>query len=67
MFKRLTNSKIFRFPFFIWIFLSGLLVVVGIGLISLGYPAPATELEKLEEPLYQESIASHPIAPDSLE
>ena len=67
MFKRLTNSKIFRFPFFIWIFLSGLLVVVGIGLISLGYPAPATELEKLEEPLYQESIESHPIAPDSLE
>ena len=67
MFKRLTNSKIFRFPFFIWVSLSGLLVVVGIGLISLGYPAPATELENLEEPLYQESIESHPIAPDSLE
>ena len=67
MFKRLRSSKIFRFPFFIWISLSGLLVVVGIGLISLGYPAPATELENLEEPLYQESIESHPIAPDSLE
>jgi len=42
-------------------------VVVGIGLISLGYPTPATELENLEGSLYQESIESHPIAPDSLQ
>ena len=67
MFKRLRAAKIFRFPFFIWVSLSGLLVVVGIGLISLGYPAPAIELEKLEGFLYQESTEFHPIAPDSLQ
>ncbi len=67
MFERLSASKIFRFPFVFWMVLVGGLVAVGIGLISLGYPVPATELKGLEGTLYQESREVHSISPDSLE
>jgi len=67
MFKRLLNLKMFRFPFVFWIVLLGGLVAVGIGLVSLGYPLPATELKGLEEALYKESVEPYVIAPGSLE
>lgn len=67
MFKWLSASKMFRFPFVFWMVLVGGLVVVGIGLASLGYPVPATELKGLEGALYQESKEIYSIAPDSLE
>ncbi|TET86677.1 PDZ domain-containing protein [Candidatus Aerophobetes bacterium] len=67
MFERLSASKMFRFPFVFWMVLVGGLVAVGIGLVSLGYPVPATELKGLEGTLYQESKEVHSISPDSLE
>ncbi|MQY58403.1 MAG: PDZ domain-containing protein [Clostridia bacterium] len=67
MFERLSASKMFRFPFVFWMVLVGGLVAVGIGLVSLGYPVPATELKGVEGTLYQESKELHSIAPDSLE
>jgi len=67
MFERLSASKMFRFPFVFWMVLVGGLVAVGIGLVSLGYPVPATELKGLEGTLYQESKEVHSITPDSLE
>jgi len=67
MFERLSASKMFRFPFVFWMVLVGGLVAVGIGLVSLGYPVPATELKGLEGILYQESKEVYSISPDSLE
>lgn len=67
MFKSILSSRVFRFPFFFWIFLLGGLTAVVIGLLSLGYPLPATELKGLEGTLYEESKELHLIAPDSLE
>jgi|GEM_PF-110589 len=67
MLERLSASKMFRFPFVFWMVLVGGLIAVGIGLASLGYPVPATELKGLEGTLYQESKEVHSITPDSLE
>ena len=67
MFERLSASKMFRFPFVFWMVLMGGLIAVVIGLVSLGYPVPATELQGLEGTLYQESKEAYSIAPDSLE
>ena len=67
MFERLSASKMFRFPFVFWMVLVGGLVAVGIGLVSLGYPVPATELKGLEGTLYQESKEVYSTAPGSLE
>ena len=67
MLEGLSASKMFRFPFVFWMFLVGGLVAVGIGLVSLGSPVPATELEGLEGTLYEESEEIYSIAPDSLE
>jgi len=47
--------------------LLGGLIAVGIGLVSMGYPVPATELKELEGVFYKESEEPHSIAPDSLE
>ncbi len=67
MLERLSASKMFRFPLVFWMVLVGGLIVVGIGLASLGYPVPATELKGFEGTLYQESKEVHSIAPDSVE
>lgn len=67
MFKRLLSVKMFRFPFVFWMVLLGGLVAVGIGLVSLGYPVPATELKGLKQALYKESVEPYVITPDSLE
>ncbi len=67
MLERLSASKMFRVPFVFCMVLVGGLIAVGIGLVSLGYPVPATELKGLEGTLYQESKEVHSIAPDSLE
>ncbi len=67
MFERLSASKMFRFPFVFWMVLVGGLIAVGIALVSLGYPVPATELKGLEGTLYQESEEVYAITPDSLE
>lgn len=67
MFKRLSASRMFRFPFVFWMVLVGGLIAVGIGLVSMGYPVPATELKELEGVFYKESEQPHSIAPDSLE
>ncbi len=67
MFERLSASKMFRFPFVFWMVLLGGLIAVGIGLVSMGYPVPATELKELEGVFYKESEEPHSIAPDSLE
>lgn len=67
MFKSLSGSKMFRFPFVFWMVLVGGLIAVTIGLVSLGYPVPATELKGLEGTLYQESKEVSSITPGSLE
>lgn len=67
MFKSLSGSKMFRFPFVFWMVLLGGLVAVGIGLVSLDYPVPATELKDFGATFYKESEEAHFIAPDSLE
>ena len=67
MFERLSASKMFRFPFVFWMVLVGGLIAVGIGLVSLGYPVPATELKELEGVFYKENEQPHSIALDSLE
>ncbi|KKM21174.1 hypothetical protein LCGC14_1638110, partial [marine sediment metagenome] len=67
MFERLSALKMFRFPFVFWMVLVGGLIAVGIGLVSLGYPVPATELKGLEGTLYQESKEVYSTAPGSLE
>ncbi len=67
MFERLSASKMFRFPFVFWMVLVGGLIAVGIGLVSIGYPVPATELKGLEGTLYEPSKEVYSIAPDSLE